>query len=198
MRKIGLIAGGGGLPIALANHCLANDRAFFVLRLKGFADGPMSAFDGADVGIAELGRGIRLLRRAGCEAVCFAGLVARPDLANLKPDLRGLAALPGAVVAARRGDDGLLRFLVGEFEKEGFLVEGAHEVMDALTLSPGPLGAVVPTAIDLDDVERAIGILQAKAARLHDMVEESQARRDRLRGKLAELASAGDRAVRRR
>jgi len=46
--------------------------------------------------------------------------VARPDFRDLRPDLRGLAALPGAVKAARRGDDALLTFLLGEFEKEGF------------------------------------------------------------------------------
>ena len=62
---------------------------------------------------------------AGCEAVCFAGNVSRPDFAALKPDLRGLRPCRALIAAARKGDDALLRFLVGEFEKEGFAVEGA-------------------------------------------------------------------------
>jgi peptide/nickel transport system substrate-binding protein len=37
--------------------------------------------------------------------VCLAGIVKRPDFAALKPDLRGLKALPGAIAAARGGDD---------------------------------------------------------------------------------------------
>jgi DUF1009 family protein len=48
------------------------------------------------------------------------------------------------IAAARKGDDALLRLLVGEFEKEGFAVEGAHEVMDDLSLQAGPLGARRP------------------------------------------------------
>src|SRR5208283_4479504 len=100
--------------------------------LKGFAGAELADYPGQEAGIAELGRGLRLLKQAGCEAVCFAGIVARPDFAALKPDMRGLMALPGVILAARAGDDGLLRFMLREFEKEGFAVEGAHEVMGGL------------------------------------------------------------------
>ena len=55
MRKLGLIAGGGELPVRLANQCEAAGRPLFVIRLKGMADAKMAAFDGADLGIAELG-----------------------------------------------------------------------------------------------------------------------------------------------
>jgi len=156
MTKLGLIAGGGALPISLARHCRSIGRPVFIVRLKGFADLELAAFDGADLGVAELGRGIRALRGAGCQAVCFAGIVTRPEFRNLKPDLRGLAALPGAIKAARLGDDGLLSFLIGEFEKEGFLVEGAHQVMGDLTLPAGPLGRHAPGTTDLADIERAL------------------------------------------
>ncbi len=161
MLKLGLIAGGGGLPISLASHCRAVGRPLFVIRLRGFADPALEVFEGVESGLAELGRGISALRSAGCAAVCLAGKVDRPDLSALKPDRRGLAALPGAIAAARRGDDGLLTFLIGEFEKEGFLVEGAHEVMRSLTLSSGPLGRHAPCAVDLADIARAMEAARA-------------------------------------
>ena len=161
MVKLGLIAGGGALPVSLAAHCRAVGRPVFILRLKGFADAALQAHDGVDVGIAELGRGIGALRRAGCGAICLAGKVDRPDLTALKPDLRGLRALPGAIAAARRGDDGLLSFMIAEFEKEGFAVEGAHEVMRGLTLAAGPLGRHAPAAAHLADVSRALEAARA-------------------------------------
>lgn len=161
MRKLGLIAGGGTLPVSLARHCSQVGRPLFVIRLKGFAAVELTEFDGADVGLAELGKGFRALKRAGCEAVCFAGGVARPDFLGLTPDLRGLAVLPGAVVAARRGDDALLSFLIGEFEKEGFAVEGAHEVMGALILPAGPLGRHSPRAEHAGDIARAMEMARA-------------------------------------
>ncbi len=156
MRKLGLIAGGGTLPVSLARHCRATGRAVFIVRLKGMTDPELAEFHGADVGLAELGKAIRVLRDASCTSVCLAGQVARPDFAQLKPDLRGLAALPGAIAAARRGDDGLLSFLVGEFEREGFIVEGADEVSANLTLSAGALGLCLPQPEHGADIARAM------------------------------------------
>jgi len=170
MRKLGLIAGGGSLPVEIAEHCERSGRPLFVIRLKGFAGAGLEPFTGAEVGLAELGKCFKALKRAGCEAVCLAGQVARPDFTTLMPDLRGLQALPAAIAAARKGDDALLRMLVGEFEKEGFAVEGAHEVMDDLGLGAGPLGAVQPgpdAAADIAqamEVARAIGRLDAGQA----------------------------------
>lgn len=161
MKKLGLIAGGGGLPLEIAEHCRRAGRPLFVVRLKGFAGPELAAYDGADVGLAELGHCIRALRDAGCEAVCMAGLVARPDFSALKPDLRGLKALPGAIAAARKGDDALLRFLLAEFEKEGFTIEGAHQVTDDLTLPEGPLGRHQPSPDALSDALRALEAARA-------------------------------------
>lgn len=161
MQKLGLIAGGGSLPVEIAEHCQRSGRPLFVVRLKGFAGDELAHFAGAEVGIAELGKCFKALKQAGCQAVCLAGKVARPDFASLMPDLRGLAALPAAIAAARKGDDALLRMLVVEFEKEGFVVEGAHEVMDDLGLAVGPLGRHTPSAESLADVARALEVARA-------------------------------------
>jgi DUF1009 family protein len=158
LKKLGLIAGGGELPVRLARQCRAAGRPLFVLRLKGMADPALAEFEGAEAGIAELGKGLAALKGAGCEAVCLAGIVKRPDFSALKPDLRGLKALPGVIAAARKGDDALLRFLVGEFEAEGFSVEGAHEVAGDMTLAAGALGKLAPAAGHLADLRKAFHV----------------------------------------
>lgn len=158
MEKLGLIAGGGALPLEVAQDCAGVGRPVFVVRLKGFADPALAEFPGEEVGLAELGKCFKLLKRERCKAVCFAGQVSRPDFKALKPDLRGLAALPGAMAAARKGDDALLRFLVSEFEREGFAVEGAHEVSAGLTLPAGPLGRVRPSEAHQADIGRALEV----------------------------------------
>jgi DUF1009 family protein len=161
MTKLGLIAGGGQLPVEIAEHCRRSGRPLFVVRLKGFAGPELRGFEGEDVGLAELGRCIRLMKAAGCEAVCLAGQVSRPDFKSLAPDLRGLAVLPQAIAAARKGDDALLRVLVREFEKEGFVVEGADAAAADLTLSAGPLGRHAPAAAHMADVVRALQVARA-------------------------------------
>ncbi|MFO1012717.1 MAG: UDP-2,3-diacylglucosamine diphosphatase LpxI [Caulobacteraceae bacterium] len=159
MRKLGLIAGGGTLPGTLASHCLSAGRSIFVVRLAGFADADLESFPGVEVGLAELGRCIRELKAAGCEAVCLAGYVTRPKLLQLRPDWRGLLAIPGVFAAMRnKGDDPLLRHLANIFEKEGFAVEGAHQVMGELTLPVGPLGKHKPSPEHDADIARALQV----------------------------------------
>jgi DUF1009 family protein len=200
MRKLGLIAGGGGLPLALAEHCRQSGRPYFVIRLRGFADTAMEAHPGEIAGVAEIGRIVKLSRDAGCEALCFAGVVRRPDFSALKPDLRGLSWLPGAMMAARKGDEALLRFLMGEFEKEGFAIEGAHEVRGDLALALGPLGALAPQddhGVDIAAalrIARAIGALDiGQAAVVCDglvLAVEAQEGTDGLLRRVAELPAA--------
>ena len=161
MTRLGLLAGGGALPVELAAWRRSVGQPVFVVRLKGFADPALNAFEGADVGIAELGRCFDQLSRAGCDTVCLAGAVSRPNFSSLKPDLRGLAALPGAVAAARSGDDALLRYLVQQFEGEGFAVVGAHEVMSDLLLGAGLAGTVAPDAAGRADASRAFEVAGA-------------------------------------
>ncbi|MFM8820485.1 MAG: UDP-2,3-diacylglucosamine diphosphatase [Phenylobacterium sp.] len=156
--RLGLIAGGGDLPLQIARHCQETGRPLFVVRLRGFADVAMEAFPGESVGLAEIGRCIRVLKTAGCASVCLAGNVARPDFAALKPDLRGMALLPRLVLEARKGDDALLRAVLDEFRKEGFAIEGAHEARSDLVLGAGPLGRRAPRPEDLADIQRALEI----------------------------------------
>jgi len=170
MQKLGLIAGGGGLPLEIARACQAVDRPFFIIRLKGFADEALNEFPGLDSGLAELGRTLKALKQERCEVVCLAGQVNRPDFASLKPDLRGMAALPGAIAAARHGDDALLRFLMGEFEREGFSIVGADQLVGGLTIGAGPLGR-----IDAPDASRADIELAMRAARMLGELDIGQA-----------------------
>jgi DUF1009 family protein len=200
MSKLGLVAGGGGLPLEILNACRIADRPTFVVRLKGFAGPELAQFDGVDAGLAEFGKTFKALKNARCQAVCFAGLVPRPDFAALRPDLRGLAALPGAMAAASKGDDALLRYIIHEFEREGFAVEGADQVVGGLTLGEGPLGARAPTDADGVDIDRAmqaarvLGELDigqaAVSVRGVVLALEAQEGTDAMLGRCAQLPSA--------
>jgi DUF1009 family protein len=156
--KLGLIAGGGALPAEVADHCRAAGRDYYVIRLKGFAEPAMALHPGANVGVAQLGKCFKLLRQEGCKAVCFAGSISRPDFSKLRPDLRTMSALPGIIAAAAKGDDALLRRVLVEFEKEGFLIEGAHEVEGGLTLPTGALGRHAPGPEHQADIQRALSV----------------------------------------
>jgi hypothetical protein len=164
MAKLALIAGAGGLPVEIFNACRTAERPVFVVRLGGLADAALSDAHGIDAGLAEWGKVFSALKREGCVEVCFAGHVARPDFASLKPDLRGLAALPRVVAAARKGDDALLRQIMREIEREGYVVEAASDILSGLTISEGPLGRCAPAERHLSDIDQAIRAARALGA----------------------------------
>ena len=157
--RLGLIAGGGGLPVHVAEACRADGRLGAVVALKGFAD-PADYPEASARGVARIGGVLEDLRAGGCDAVCFAGIVTRPDFDTLKPDWKGVSLLPRVIAAAAKGDDALLRLLVKIFEEEGFAVVGAHEVAESLLAAPGPIGTAAPddgAKADLDKAMRIAG-----------------------------------------
>ena len=160
MNKLGLIAGGGALPVSLAARCEAEGRPVFVVRLAGFADVHLARYPGLDAGMAEFGRILSALKKAGCTAVCFAGTVSRPDFRTLKPDMKGAALMPGIIAAATRGDDALLRKILSVFEGEGYAIEGADDILGGETLPAGALGAVRPTDEQLSDLRKALHVAE--------------------------------------
>jgi hypothetical protein len=160
MNKLGLIAGGGALPVSVAARCEAEGRPVFVVRLAGFADVHLARYPGLEAGMAEFGRILSALKKAGCVAVCFAGTVSRPDFRTLKPDLKGAALMPGIIAAATRGDDALLRKILSVFEGEGYAIEGADDILGGETLTAGALGAVRPTEEQLSDLRKALHVAE--------------------------------------
>ncbi len=160
-RKLGLIAGAGALPERIAKASALRGEPVHVVRLKGIAGPELEAFDGETCAIAEVGKIIRSLRNAGCDAVVLAGIVRRPDFKSLTPDWRGAALIPKLVAAAARGDGALLGALVDTLESEGFIVVGADEATGDLAAPKGPLGRLAPDDDHMADIAKAEAVIAA-------------------------------------
>lgn len=161
---LGLIAGLGDLPVAIAENAVAMGQGVHVLRLKGFEEPRLAGYPGSVVGLGEVGAVITRLRDAGCRDLVFAGNVSRPNFSDLKLDLRGAALLPKVLSEARKGDDALLRVLVGEFEKSGFNVIGSEQAHAALLAPAGLIAGPEPSAALLADLEVAARVASASGA----------------------------------
>ena len=164
-ERLGIIAGGGQLPLAIAETAQATGRAIFVLALEGAADADgIERFPHAWVSLGELGRMVKLLRDSGCSEITFAGKVARPEFAKLKLDGRGALALPRVMAAAVKGDDALLRAILSVFEAEGMRVIGSDEAAQDLIAPKGPLGMLEPTDEEEADIVHGMEIVAALGA----------------------------------
>lgn len=164
--RLGIIAGGGTLPQRIARACLDRGRPLYVAALSGHCAAETVAgvahgwFD-----LAGIGHITEALRQAGCREVVFAGSVGRPDIARLKPDWQGIRLLPRVIAAAARGDDAILKVLVGYLEEQGFRVVGAEDCLAGDVLAAvGPLGRLAPDQAALGDIDRAIAVARALGA----------------------------------
>lgn len=158
MAPLGIIAGLGELPVQIASAAIERGQGVYILRMKGFDEPALADFPGEVVGIAELGKAFKALKKAGTEEICFAGIVKRPDFNALKPDMKGMTLLPKAIAAARQGDDALLRFMIDVFEREGFKVIGAEEAAKALTGQAGLLAGEMPSETRMQDLRKAADV----------------------------------------
>ncbi|MEM9616402.1 MAG: UDP-2,3-diacylglucosamine diphosphatase LpxI [Pseudomonadota bacterium] len=160
-RKLGIIAGGGALPLRIAAACKERGEDFHVIRLTGHVDASPAELPGDDCAIGEAGKILRLMKAYECDAIVFAGLVKRPDFKSLKVDWRGAAMLPRIVAAATRGDGAILDALIQSVESDGFVVVGVEEAVESLLASAGALGEIAPDAQDLNDIRKAALVITA-------------------------------------
>jgi UDP-2,3-diacylglucosamine hydrolase len=162
--KLGIVAGGGGLPRRVVDACLASGREIFVLALEGAAE--PATVEGVAHAWCRLGaaaRGLALLRENNVTELVLAGGVRRPSLAALRPDWRA-AKLFARIGYRALGDDGLLSAIVAEFEREGFRVIGADQLLAAGLAPEGVLGSLRPDMQALADIEHGQRIARALGA----------------------------------
>ncbi|WP_119458645.1 UDP-2,3-diacylglucosamine diphosphatase LpxI domain-containing protein [Rhodospirillaceae bacterium SYSU D60014] len=151
--KLGILAGGGALPLRLIAACRAVGRDVFVLAFDGQTDrATVADVPHAWVRLGAAGRAIELLRAAGVEELVMAGGIRRPSLAMLRPDQRAarfLAKAGGRLFS----DDGLLKAIIDILEREeGFRVVEARSLLTSLTVGRGPLGQRRPSPEDERDI----------------------------------------------
>ncbi len=162
--KIGLVAGGGALPHSVIAGAKEAAVPLVTAVLDGFADPAAFPDETSVFGLAELGKITKYFKNSGCTHVCFAGYVKRPDFSKLRPDFKGLLKLPGAVKAAKNGDDSLLSFILDVFEKDGFEIVSPQEICKDLLMPVGNLGDVKLRAEHRADVEKACKVASAIGA----------------------------------
>ncbi|MEY4707301.1 MAG: hypothetical protein RJB58_1024 [Pseudomonadota bacterium] len=165
MTALGIIAGGGDLPHAVAKAARDGGRDVFVVPLVGsMTDNWVADFPHEFLSPGEPGRILKALTAHGVSEVLLCGKVDRPKFSQMKLDAKGMLLLPKAVAAARQGDDALLRFLVGIFEDEGLKAISVREAAPSLVCGEGVLGRLAPNDEQRADIAAAFKIVRALGA----------------------------------
>lgn len=157
--RTAVIAGNGSLPIVVAKALADAGEPPFVVALRGEADPALTSYDHVEIGAGDLRGLMRGLKSAGVRrAVLAGGVKGRPKLSSLRLDLQMMMMIPSVINAMRKGDDGLLRAIIGHIESQGIKVVGAHEIVPDI-LAPAT-GATVtrkrPSRRDEADIDAAM------------------------------------------
>jgi DUF1009 family protein len=165
MAALGIIAGGGELPVSIAEAARTRGEAIFVIAIDGMADkGEFESYPHAWVGIGQLGKTLDLLKKAGCDRLTFAGRVTRPEWKSISLDARGMMAVAKVAASALLGDDNLMRTALGLFEQEGYRVIGTADAAPDLIATAGIYGRHKPDAQAEKDMARAARVVRAIGA----------------------------------
>ena len=155
-RKLGIIAGGGSIPQMLIEKCQKDNIPFSVLAIEGNADKDFFQGDNFDfrwIRLGQAGSGFKYFAQNKVTDVVMIGTICRPSLHDLLPDMRTTAFLAKVGMKAL-GDDGILRAIASEIEKDGMHVKGIHEIMPDLLIPSGILTKHKPSKEDMIDIKR--------------------------------------------
>jgi hypothetical protein len=160
--SVGLIAGAGTLPFAVARSLSARGMTPTIFAIRGFCDPEqLSSFRHHWVALGQAGRLMRLLRSEHCRDVVFIGGLVRPALSEIRLDWGTLRIIPSLASALRGGDDHLLSGVSRIFEKNGFRLLGIKDVAPDLLMPDGNLTRAIPNDSTNADIQKGLVALQA-------------------------------------
>lgn len=163
-RRIGILAGGGALPVEIAEGLSRRGAQLHIVALEGEAGSELDGFSPSWANWGQIGRIVASFKQAGCCEVVIAGSVKRPDLATIKPDLGLFRALPTVIGLFRvGGDDAILRGVIGYLESLGLSIVGVGDVVPELLVGAGRYAGPEHRAGDLADAQIGFDFLAALA-----------------------------------
>jgi UDP-2,3-diacylglucosamine hydrolase len=159
---VGLIAGGGAMPFAVADSLAARGIDAVLFALKGACDPKrVERFRHHWISVGQVGRAVKLFRAEGCRDLVFIGSLVRPALSEIRLDFGTLRVLGQVWASFRGGDDHLLSGIGRILERDGFRMVGIKDVAPDLLMPQGCLTRTMPDEHATADIERGRAVLRA-------------------------------------
>jgi DUF1009 family protein len=159
---IGLVAGGGAMPFAVADSLVARGATPVLFALRGACD-PVAVrrFRHHWISVGQVGRAMRLFRAENCRDLVFIGTLVRPALSEIRLDWGTVRVLGRVWAAFRGGDDHLLSGIGDILEQDGFRMVGVKDIAPDLLMPEGCLTRATPDSDTIADIARGRAVLGA-------------------------------------
>ncbi|MBB5693453.1 LpxI family protein [Muricoccus pecuniae] len=161
-EPVGIIAGGGAMPLRVAAACRAMGRPFVAVLLEGFADPADWAGERFMVfRLGAAGGALDWIRASGARQIVLVGHVRRPSILSLRPDAKGAAYIARIGMRAFGGDDSLLSAVRQVIREEGFEPVGPTRFLQEAQCPPGLLTRAAPDGTAMADIARGVAVVQS-------------------------------------
>jgi DUF1009 family protein len=167
-ESVGLLCGGGTLPLHVAESLKGRGVRVIAIGIKGEADQAIeSVADRVEwTGIAKLGRWISVFKKGGVDAVLMLGSIRKNQMFGSKqrflPDWRTIKLWYRQT--SSKQDHTLLEAVANEFQAEGMPVRTVRDFCPDLMMPTGPLTDREPTETQWRDIMFAWPIVKQIAA----------------------------------
>ena len=164
-EKIGIIAGGGQLPLLFAKAASQGGLEIFAAAHEGETDNELANLvSGLQwVRLGQLGRIIKFFKQQGVDQTVMVGSITKTNIfRDIRPDLKGLGLWNKINV---KQDDAILRAVAEGLAKEGIEVVASTRYLPELLFPKGVLTKKKPSKAQQDDIRfgwqmaRAVGNL---------------------------------------
>jgi DUF1009 family protein len=153
MKKLGLIAGAGELPKAIAGEAHSQGYTVVAIALEPLADRSLSAYvdEVKWVNVGQFGKILDSLKKYGLKEAVMAGKVSKSLLyrSKITPDLRAVKLL---FSLKDRSDDSILLAIAKEIEKQGIHLLDITRFSSGILMPEGVLTEDGPTDDEWKDI----------------------------------------------
>jgi DUF1009 family protein len=159
---VGVIAGGGTMPFAVADSLAARGIAPVIFALKGACDPvAVARFRHHWISVGQVGRATKLFREEGCRDLIFIGTLVRPALSEIRLDWGTIRVIGKVMMSFRGGDDHLLSGIGRIIEQDGFRMVGIRDVAPDILMPEGCITRAAPDPAAAADIARGQAVLRA-------------------------------------
>ena len=152
---IGLFLGSTDFPKLILDTIKKKNKKYFIIDLTKnnfFKNHKNSYF----ISVGKFGQILNLIKKKKCKKVLFAGKIDKPQISNLKFDIRGVYYLPRIIKASKLGDAAILKELIKILAENKIKVIKSNFFNPELTLTRGNICKLKPDKLDFINIKKGI------------------------------------------
>ena len=160
MNRIGIISGGGKLPLAIGEKLIQSKYDVVFFCIENFCDLKLyKKYNFNSIKINSLSKILKILKEQNINEIILAGYVKRPSLKDISFDINSLKLIKTFALEAK-GDDKLLKTILIFFENQGFKIFDWKSKCQDLFIDKINLTIKKPSNISLKNKRKGLNIFE--------------------------------------